>query len=64
LLRFSRGQNEQEATERRKMDQLRLFTLRRELLKISVHLQTAVAVKTHLAEGQWVKEQLNMIKLH
>jgi hypothetical protein len=45
------------------MDQLRLFTLRHELLKISVHLQTASAVGTRLAEGQWLEEQLNLVKL-
>jgi hypothetical protein len=45
------------------MDQLRLYTLKHELLKISVHSQTAFAVGTHLAEGQWLKEQLNEVKL-
>jgi hypothetical protein len=30
------------------------FTLKHELLKISVHLQTAFAAGTHLAEGQWL----------
>jgi hypothetical protein len=33
------------------MDQLRLFTLKYDLLKISVDLQTAYAVETHLADG-------------
>jgi hypothetical protein len=33
------------------------------LLKISVHLQTAFATETHLAEGQWLKEQPNEVKL-
>jgi hypothetical protein len=36
------------------MDQLRLFTLKHDLLKISVDLQTALAAETHLAEGQWL----------
>jgi hypothetical protein len=40
-----------------------LFTLRTDLLKISVQLQFAFAVETHLAEGQWLKEQLNVVKL-
>jgi hypothetical protein len=26
-------------------------------------LQTAFAADTHLAEGQWLKEQLNVVKL-
>jgi hypothetical protein len=45
------------------MDQLRLFKLKHDLLKISVDLQTALAADTHLAEGQWLKEQLNLVKL-
>jgi hypothetical protein len=45
------------------MDQIRLFTLKNDVLKISVHLQTAIAAETRLAEGQWLKEQLNVIKL-
>jgi hypothetical protein len=45
------------------MDQLRLFKLKHYLLKISVELQTAFAADTHLAEGQWLKKQLNVIKL-
>jgi hypothetical protein len=46
-----------------KIDHLRLFTLKYDLLKISVYLQTAITAKTHLIEGQWLKEQLNMLKL-
>jgi hypothetical protein len=46
------------------MGQLRLFKLRHDLLKISVDLQTAFAADTHLAEGQWLKEQLNVVKLY
>jgi hypothetical protein len=34
------------------MDQLRLFTLKHELLKISVYLQTAFAAETHVGEKQ------------
>jgi hypothetical protein len=34
-----------------KIDQLRPFIFKHELLKISVHLQTAFAAETHLAEG-------------
>jgi hypothetical protein len=46
-----------------KNDQLRLFIFKREFLKISVDLRTALAAETHLAEGQWLEEQLNMVKL-
>jgi hypothetical protein len=46
-----------------KMDHLRLFTLKYDLLKISVDLQIAFAAETHLAEGRWLKEQLNVLKL-
>jgi hypothetical protein len=45
------------------VDQLRLFKLKHDLLKISIDLQTAFAADTHLAEGQWLKEQLNLVKL-
>jgi hypothetical protein len=45
------------------MDQLRLFTLKHELLKISIKLQTSFAADTYLAEGQWLMEQLNVLKL-
>jgi hypothetical protein len=45
------------------MDHLRLFTVKYGLLKISVHLQTAFAAETHPAERQWLKEQLNVVKL-
>jgi hypothetical protein len=33
------------------MDQLGLFTLKNDLLKISVYLQTALAAETHRPEG-------------
>jgi hypothetical protein len=46
-----------------KMDHLRLFTLKYDLLKISVYLQAAFVAETHLPEGQWLKEQLNVLKL-
>jgi hypothetical protein len=45
------------------MDHIRIFKLKDDLLKISVDLQTAFAADTHLAEGQWLKEQLNVVKL-
>jgi hypothetical protein len=49
-------------TKQRNMDHIRLFKLKHDLLKISVDLQTAFAADTHLAEGQWLKEQLNVVK--
>jgi hypothetical protein len=56
-----RGQ--QNKHKNNKMNHLRLFTLKYDLLKISVYLQTAFAAETHLAEGQWLQEQLNVLKL-
>jgi hypothetical protein len=38
--------------EKRKTDQLWLFTFKYKLLKISACLQTAFATEIHLAEGQ------------
>lgn len=32
-------------------------------MKTSVDLQTAFAAETRLAEGQWLEEQLNVVKL-
>jgi hypothetical protein len=49
-------QQKKERRKQRKVNQLRLFKLRRDLLKISINLQTALAADTHLAEGQWLKE--------
>jgi hypothetical protein len=45
------------------MEYLRLFTQKHDLLKISVDLRIAFAAETHLAEGHWLKEQLNKVKL-
>jgi hypothetical protein len=50
-------------TAQRKMDHLKLFKLKRDVLIISIDLQTAIAADTHLAEGQWLKEQLNVVQL-
>jgi hypothetical protein len=47
--------------KQRKVNQLR--QLRRDSLKISVNLQTSLAADTNPAEGQWLKEQLNVVKL-
>jgi hypothetical protein len=38
--------------KQRKVDQLRLFKLKHDLLKISEDLKTAFAADTYLAEGQ------------
>jgi hypothetical protein len=46
-----------------KIDQLKLLTFKREFLKISVELQTTFKPEARLAEEQWLKEQLNMVKL-
>jgi hypothetical protein len=40
-----------------------LSTFKRDLLKISVDLQTAFAAEARLAGGQWLKERLNAVKL-
>jgi hypothetical protein len=45
------------------MDHLGLFTLKHELLKISLYLQTSCVAEANLAEGQWPQEQLNLVKL-
>jgi hypothetical protein len=49
--------------KQRQVNQLRLFKLKHDLLKISIDLRTALAADTHLAEGQWLTEQLNVVKL-
>jgi hypothetical protein len=48
---------------KRKKNWSGLLTLKCELLKILVCLQTALALETHVAEGQWLEEQVNMVKL-
>jgi hypothetical protein len=40
-----------------------LFIFKHEVLIISLNLKTAFTAQTHLAEGQWLEEQLNMVKL-
>jgi hypothetical protein len=59
---YSAGQNERETTKTKKINQFRFLTLKQVLLKMYVSLQTAFAVETHLAEGQWLEEQVNMLK--
>jgi hypothetical protein len=49
--------------KQRKFHQLRLFIFKREFIKISVDLKTEFGADTHLAEGQWLKAHLNVIKL-
>jgi hypothetical protein len=45
------------------MDQFRLLTLKYEVLKISVYIKTAFTFETHLAERQWLEEQVPVVKL-
>jgi hypothetical protein len=44
-------QTKNKKTKKRKVDQLRLFKLKHDLLKLSIDLQTAFTADTHLAEG-------------
>lgn len=46
------------------MEQLRLFTLRYESLKTSLRLHAALAVETRVADGKWLKNQLNLKLRH
>jgi hypothetical protein len=55
--------NNNKTRKQRKVDNLRLFKLKHDILEISIELQTALAVDTHLSEGQSLKEQLNVVKL-
>jgi hypothetical protein len=53
----TQNKNKKQTTRRKenktkKINQLRLFKLKRDLLKISINQQTALAADTHLAEGQ------------
>jgi hypothetical protein len=48
--------------KKRKNDQSRLFKRKYEFLNISTNLRTEFAVRTHLAVGQWLEEQLNVEK--
>jgi hypothetical protein len=45
------------------MNQFRLLILKQVFLKKSVSLQTAFAAETRLAEGQWLEEPVDMLKL-
>jgi DNA mismatch repair ATPase MutL len=47
----------------KKSGSLHVFTLIHELLIILLHLETAFAAETLLAEEQWLKEQLTTVKL-
>jgi hypothetical protein len=52
-------QQSKKTRKQRKVNQLRLFKLQHNLLKISIDLQTAFAAD--LAKGQWLKEQLTVM---
>jgi hypothetical protein len=54
-------QRRQKTRKQRKVNQLRFFKFKHDLLKISVDLHTALAADTPLAEGHWLKEQLNVL---
>jgi hypothetical protein len=41
-----------------------LFIFKHDFSKISVDLQTSLAIETQVAEGQWLEEQLTVTKLH
>jgi hypothetical protein len=49
--RAKRTKKQQRNNKNKKKNNLRLFTLRHGLLKLSVYLKTAFSTKTHLAEG-------------
>jgi hypothetical protein len=55
--------NAERITQKRKIDQLKWFTFKHELLNTSAPLQTAFVSVTHLTAGQWLEEQVNMVKL-
>jgi hypothetical protein len=48
--------------KQRKGHQLRSFIFTPAFLKISVDLQTTFAAEMRRAEGQWLEEQLDMVK--
>jgi hypothetical protein len=50
-------------TTNTKIDELKLFTIKHELLQIYVGLQTAFAAETHVVEGDWLEEHVNVVKL-
>jgi hypothetical protein len=52
-----------EQMQQRQIDRLRLFIFKREFLKISLDLQTTLTAETHIAEGQLLEKQLNILKL-
>jgi hypothetical protein len=54
-------QQKEKTRKQRKVNQLRLFKLKSDVLKISIDLQTALVADTHLSEGQWLTEQLNAL---
>jgi hypothetical protein len=40
-----------------------LFTFKREFIKLSADLQTALAAGSRAAEGQWLEEKLEIVEL-
>jgi high-affinity K+ transport system ATPase subunit B len=54
-------QQSKKTQENKNSKSVSLLKLQHDLLKISIDLETAFAADTHLAEGQWLKEQLNVV---
>jgi hypothetical protein len=45
------------------MNQFRVSTRKKVFLKISVSLHTTFAIESRLTEGQWLEEQVNVLKV-
>jgi hypothetical protein len=59
----TQGKETKKKTRTKENLSAKLFKLKHDLLKKSVDLHTAFAADTHLDKGQWLKEQLNVVKL-
>jgi hypothetical protein len=58
-----RQHRKKHTTNNKNKNEFRLLILNQDFLKMSLSLQTAFAVEIHLADGQWLEEQVNMLKL-
>jgi DNA topoisomerase IB len=56
-------EHKKKQTKQGKINHFRLLRFKQEFLKITASLQTASAVATHQSQGQWLEEQVNMLKL-
>jgi ABC-type transporter MlaC component len=53
-----------QTNNKKKQNPLLLFQFKHKFLTVSVDIQTALAAaEAHPAEGRWLKEQLNVVKL-